>query len=263
MKNFLILFSLFVSLLPLKAETTFKEDLYESVNLLIRGSYTQFTTSSNLYYAAAAVPSVWYSFEHDDRIKSRYGGTEIKNIVDHIGDLGVVTNFPVIHGVFYYVGKKNQNNHHVQFAKEYAAAMYLALAETGIMSYFYVHSRPVVGDESFWETEFRGKSSWPSGHVVPYMTLFFKTLQFYGPAWSSLPLVLSVAASMQRIQDQKHWLSDVTTSFFLSAWASEGVRKAAGYKKNHPFYKFALEHNLQFGVFRKFNTLAPMVALNF
>lgn len=238
-------------------------DFKDSLSLLIEGSYTQFTAQNNLYYAAAGVPLVWYSFEEEERIQRRYGGTEIANIVDHIGDAGVALNFPLLHFGFYYYGKKTNNNHHVQFAKEYFAAMYLTLLESGVLSYIDVHQRPVTGDESFWETEFRGDSSWPSGHVVPYMTLYFKTLQFYGPYWSMIPLGLSVMASMQRVQDNKHWLSDVTASFVLSAFASEGVRKAAGYDKNHAFYKWIFEHEVAFGIERYQGAIGPRFSFTY
>ncbi len=238
-------------------------DTKDAFRLLFEGSYQQFTTVNNLYHAAWGVPLNWYAFEHDDRIQSRYGGTEIANIVDNVGDLGVIFNFPVLHAGFYYYGKKTGNNHHVQFAKEYFAAMYLALAESGLLSYIDIHERPITTDNSFWEEEFRGKSSWPSGHVIPYMTLFFKTLQFYGPKWAAVPLVLTVFSSMQRIQDQKHWFSDITGSLLLSAWASEGVRKAAGYDKNHPFYKWVFEHDAQIGFLRFKGALGPRVSWRF
>lgn len=237
--------------------------LKDSFSLMFESSYTQFTTKSNLYISAAAAPAILYGFEEDRRVQTRYGGTEIKNIVDHVGDAGVVFNFPLIHLGFYYYGKKKNNPHHMQFAKEYFAAMYLALAESGLLSYVNVHSRPVTRDLSFWESEFRGKSSWPSGHVIPYMSLFWKTLQFYGPAWSALPFAFSILASMQRVQDQKHWQSDIITSFFVSAWASEGVRKAAGYKKNHPFYKWAFESEAKLGILRHKSAVGPMVVWNF
>jgi membrane-associated phospholipid phosphatase len=242
----------------------FWEDGKETLNLMLQGSYLQFTEVNNLYHAAWGVPLTWYGFEHDDRIKNRYGGSEIANLVDHVGDAGVAFNFPILHGAFYYWGKKTGNNHHIQFAKEYFASMYLALLETGLLSYIHVHERPVTGDESFWEEKFRGKSSWPSGHVIPYMTLFFKTMQFYGPEWATIPFVLTVMSSMQRIQDNKHWLSDITASFLLSAWASEGVRKAAGYDKNHPFYRWVFEHDASLGFLRlEDGSLMPRVSWMF
>ncbi len=247
-----------------QSNTEFWNDAKESFSLLFKGSYTQFTTVNNLYHAAWGVPAVWYAFEHDDRIKNHYGnGADIPNLVDLVGDAGVAFNFPILHGAFYYWGKKTGNNHHVQFAKEYFASMYLALLESGILSHVSIHDRPETENQSFWETEFRGKSSWPSGHVIPYMTLFFKTMQFYGPKWAAIPLVLSVMSSMQRVKDNKHWLSDVTASFLLSAWASEGVRKAAGYDHNHPFYKWVFEHDASLGMMRFDGALAPRISWNF
>lgn len=268
-KSLLVFSFLFLSFFSFaEGEEEFSSDVFwkdakETVGLLIDGSYMQFTTANNLYHAAWGIPLNWYAFEEDDRIQNRYGGTEIANIVDHVGDLGVVFNFPLLHAGFYYYGKKTGNNHHVQFAKEYFASMYLALAESGLLSYVSVHGRPNPTDVSFWEKEFRGDSSWPSGHVVPYMTLFFKTLQFYGPGWAALPLVAVVMSSMQRIQDQKHWFSDITGSLLLSAWASEGVRKAAGYDQNHPFYKWVFEREASIGFIRYRGATGPRISWKF
>ena len=243
--------------------SVFWKDTKETFGYLIKGSYLQFTTVNNLYHAAWGVPLNWYAFEEDERVLARYGGTDISNVVDHVGDLGVVFNFPILHAGFYLFGKKYGNDHHVQFAKEYFAAMYLALAESGILSYIQVHQRPDPTGASFWETEFRGDSSWPSGHVVPYMTLFFKTLQFYGPKWSILPFVATVLSSMQRIQDNKHWLSDITGSLILSAWASEGVRKAANYGNNHKFYKWLFEHDFRVGMITHRNSRGIKFLFNY
>jgi undecaprenyl-diphosphatase len=259
----IIIFVALTSLCSVYAEKTFKEDSIETLTWMGKASYLQFTQRNNLYFAAVGVPAVAYAFEYDKRLQARYGGTEIANIVDHVGDAGVVFNFPVLHGAFYWYGKKYGNSHHVQFAKEYFAAMYLALFETGILSYVDVHKRPVVGDESFWEKEFRGDSSWPSGHVIPYMSLTFKTMQFYGAKWAAIPFVFSILSSMQRVQDNKHWVSDVTASFLISAWASEGVRAAAGYNKNHPFYKWAFEHNLTMGFIKNNGVLGPALSFTY
>lgn len=240
-----------------------KSDFKETLDYAWRAFYTQFTLKSNLDWAGLGVPATWYAFEHDERIKGRYGGGEIPNIIDHVGDAGVLLNFPFLSLGLYAGGIAGDNEHKVQFAKEYFAAMYLALLESGALSYVHVHARPSSENVSFWEREFRGKSSWPSGHTVPYATLFFKTLQFYGPKWAALPFALTVLASIQRIKDQKHWLSDVTASFFLCAFASEGVRAVAGYKKNHPFYRRLFERNVRIGLFRSRNAIGPLVSWNF
>ena len=54
------------------------------------------------------------------------------------------------------------------------------------------------------------------------MALTFKTFQFFGGYWATIPLALSYVASIQRMQDGKHWVSDIIGSFFLSAFALKG-----------------------------------------
>ena len=228
-----------------------------------RGAWLQFTQFNSLYYAAAGLPLVWYSREHDQRLSGHYGRDELNGVVDAIGNSAPLLGFPLIPLGFYFYGRRQSESRHIQFAKEYAAAMYLTYFETMVLSHIDVHRRPDSGDLSFWETRFRGKSSWPSGHAVPYMTLFFKSLQFYAPAWSLIPLSLGIVASIQRVQDRKHWTSDLTSSLLLSAWASEGVRAAAGHRHNHPFYRWLFEHDVQVGLLRHGNTYGPRIAWNY
>ncbi|MFT6070917.1 MAG: undecaprenyl-diphosphatase [Bacteriovoracaceae bacterium] len=238
-------------------------DIKSTVGLMLRGSYLQFTTRNNLYYLGAGAAASWYAFEHDDRVAALTASKEIKNIVNHIGDAGVFFNFPFAAMGTWYLGKKSKNSKLQRFAMEYAAAMYLALGESGLVSYIQIHKRPSSHNVSFWEKEFRGDSSWPSGHIMPYSTLFFKTLQFYGPAWSSIPLVFTLVSGLQRMQDGKHYLSDIVGAFFFTAFASEGVRKAANYSGNHEFYKKWLEHDVELGMLYYKKTWGPKISLTF
>ncbi len=247
--------------LGLKAETH-TEALQDVASWMGRGSYLQFTQINSLYYAAGGLPLVWYSFEHDQRLTDRYGRygqDRINGVVDAIGKSGVVLGFPIIPLGYYFYGRSQGQARHIQFAKEYAAAMYLTYLETMVLSHIHIHQRPNTTDLSFWETRFRGDSSWPSGHAVPYWTLFFKTLQFYGPAWSLIPLGLGLVASVQRVQDRKHWTSDLTASFLLAAWASEGVRAAAAHSDNHPFYRWIFERNVRVGLWQHRGTYGPRI----
>tara|TARA_R110000868_G_scaffold132380_2_gene343095 strand:- start:26083 stop:26877 length:795 start_codon:yes stop_codon:yes gene_type:complete len=240
------------------------EALKESFTLLAKGSYMQFTQINNLGYAALATPSLIIAAKEDDRLANHYRGQNISNAVDLVGDLSVVLNQPFFPAAIYFLGDYKNNSHSVQFAKELFAATYLALGESGLLSFIDIHKRPSSDKLSFWEKSFRGDSSFPSGHVIPYQVLFFKTLQFYGPAWSIIPLGLSVVASMQRVQDRKHYVSDVVGSFFLSAFASEGVRAAANYSSNDSFYKKYFERSdLQVGILRYQNAIGPMVSLKY
>lgn len=266
MSKFLVfLFTLIFSTSSFSQETNRHwKALTESFSLLLHGSYKQFGEVNNLGYAVASVPSLIVAFDEDDRLANHYRGKNLDNSVDLIGDLGVVLNQPLFPAAIYFLGDYNKNSHTVQFAKELFAATYLALGESGLMSFIKVHERPSKSELSFWEKSFRGDSSFPSGHVIPYQVLFFKTLQFYGPAWSIIPLGLSVVASMQRVQDRKHYVSDVVGSFFLSAFASEGVRAAANYSSNDDFYKRYFERkNVQVGVLHYRRAIGPLISFSY
>ena len=139
----------------------------------------------------------------------------------------------------------------VRYAMESFSTMFLAMIETGILSYaINVHQRPTEAS-NVWEKNFRGDSSWPSGHVIPYTTLFLKTFQFYGPWWSLIPGVLMVATGYERVASGKHYLSDVIGGFFITLFASEGVRVAGKYQDNHPVFKWIYENDLKVGYLRK------------
>lgn len=239
------------------------EDLKKGVTLLLQGSKEQFTTKSNAYYLGAAIPSLLYSFNNDDRLSLNARSKNIPNYINIAGDLGVIFSFPVAPLSFYYLGRSSQDDHMMQFSVEFIAAMYLALAESSILSYIPIHDRPVTTGLSKWETDFRGGSSWPSGHIIPFASLFFKTLQFYGPVWSIGPAILTVLTSVQRVRDGKHHVSDVVGAFFISAFASEGVRQAAGYNKNHPIYKWIFENDASLGLVRKGDAIGPRVVWRF
>ena len=259
----LFIFLFLINVICHAQERTFQKDFKTTLNLFFRGSFEQFKETNNLFYAAAATPSLWYSFEHDDRIIENARTKRILKVMDLIGSSGVLFSFPVLPLSFYYYGRYKKSDHMIQFSMEYAAAMYITLVETGLLSHIDIHERPNTENLSFWEKSFRGKSSFASGHVVPFAALFFKTLQFYGPYYSSVPLVFTVVASMQRVREGRHYLSDVLGGFFLAAFASEGVRAAANYRHNHPFYKWVFERKANLGIVRYKNAIGPRLSFDF
>ena len=238
-------------------------DFKTSFSWLLKGSLEQFSTKNNLYYAGAAVPTLWYTFENDDRFTESATKKPMKKHIELVGDLGVLLSFPVVHAGFYIYGRSTHNTHHVQFAMEYFSSMYLALGESALLSFVPIHERPDQENLTKWETGFRGNSSFPSGHVIPYYGLFFKTLQFYGPYWAIAPALLSVWAAFQRVRSGRHYSSDVVGSFFLMAFASEGVREVAGYDKNHSFYKWMFEHDGRVSVIQHEGVYGPAVVWNY
>lgn len=266
MKITKFLFSLTLTSLFFVSSTKAGEDakaLVDTIYLMRDGALAQFSEVNNLYYLAPATATTVYSFENDKRLSDNQRAKKLRKIYDITGDMGVAFNFPVIPISLYYLGKNNSSEKLVNFSKEYMAAMYLTLAETGVISYIPSHERPNKEGQSFWETSFRGKNSFPSGHIVPYSVLFFKTMQYYGPAWSVIPGVLTYFASMQRIREGRHYVSDVVGAFWLSAFASEGVRSASGYKNNDSFYRKYFEADANLSFIEKDGVIGPAIVITY
>jgi membrane-associated phospholipid phosphatase len=241
----------------------FKHDVGLTFNYLLHGSYLQFTQPGNLLYAGVAAPSLWYSFEHDQRLSDLGRSKKMPKHVEIIGELGVFFSMPIAPAGVYLWARQQENTHVMQYMMETLATTWLALAESALISFIQVHERPETSETNFWEKAFRGNSSFPSGHMIPYAALTFKTFQFYGPWWTVPPLVLTVWASQQRVMDAKHYASDVVGGFFLAAFASEGVRAAANYKGNHPVYKWLFEREFNLGILRHEDAIGPMVSIRF
>lgn len=245
------------------ASGDYKKDFFQTFSYFARGSYLQFQQPQNILYAGAAVPALWFSFEEDDRLSNLARSKKMPKHIEITGELGVLLNTPLIPAGVYFWARHKKNTHAMQFMMETLATSWLALAESGLLSFIQIHERPETSETDFWEEAFRGNSSFPSGHMIPYAALTFKTFQFYGAAWTVAPLVLTVWASQQRVMDGKHYVSDVVGSFFLAAFASEGVRAAAGYDSNHPTYKWLFEREFNLGIIRKDNAVGPLISLRF
>ncbi|MFA6237580.1 MAG: phosphatase PAP2 family protein [Bacteriovorax sp.] len=262
---------LFICIFTFKVDTfaaelngaTYWDGLKTSCSYLYQGSYLQFREKNNLYYAAAAVPALWYSFDQDKRISANARTKHTPRLMKLTSDLAPVLGFPLISAATFTYGVMHDNSKMVQFAEEYFGAMYLAFLESAMISLIDIHDRPSTAGLSKIETSLRGDSSFPSGHVIPYATLAFKTFQFYGPIMAIAPTGLLILTSIQRVRDGKHYLSDVVGGFFLSAWASEGVRRAGNYSGNHPGYKNIFEKNIEVGIIEYQGVVGPKFTYNF
>lgn len=257
------LISALVAVTPLRAEEltgpAYWDGLKTSFTYLYQGSYLQFTAKNNLYVAAAAAPALWYSFEEDKRITFHEMTKKIPKYMQISSDLAPVLSFPIIPVAFFTYGLKKDDSVALEFAKETFATMYLALVESAALSVIDIHERPKKDKLSKWETNFRGDSSFPSGHVVPYAALTLKTLQFYGPYYAMAPGALFLATSIQRVRDGKHYLSDVVGGFFLTVFASEGVRAAAGGNNATTAYKTLFNSNYRVGYISHEGVIGPAV----
>ena len=265
MKSVLALILTFFSVQLSAAELTtqvYADGLGTGFKYLYQGAYMQFTAGSNAYIAAAAVPSLWYAFEEDKRITNHEMTKKVHNYMQISSDIAPFLSMPILTAGLYTYGIKKDNSRAVQFATETFATLYLALIESAALSLIDIHERPRVDQLSGWETKFRGNSSFPSGHVIPYIAIALKTYQFYGPYYAIVPSALLLASSYQRMRDGKHYFSDIVGAIFLTTFASEGVRKAGGYTENHSTFKAIFEQDVQVGYSFYNGAVGPRVSFS-
>ncbi len=249
MKKWPLLFLLWT--LPLSAsENVAWKDFKESFADIFRAFPSQFKARSNAYATAIATPMLAYSFDQDDRLSALFRSKKENWAINLVGDMAIAANFPIIPFGFYAWGRSHHDERLIRFSKEVFIATYLAGWQIIAISLLPINERP-NDDVSFWEKSFRGGSSFPSGHVMPFAVLTMKTLQYYGPLRAMIPAALTLATGYQRVQEGKHYLSDVIGGLLLSVIASEGTRVYTNYQGNHPFYKAIFEHEVSVSFMRK------------
>lgn len=223
------------------------DDTKETMDLMVKGSYMQFTEPSSLILLGASI-AFFIPFWNSDKKLS--GNLAKKKDYDYEGiasELGVAANFPFLSLATYAIGRSKQDEKLIKYSQEVTAATTLALVEASVISIVPLHPRPSPDNLSVWETAFRYESSFPSGHTVGWNVITFKTFQFYG-VWPALvPAGFTYLASVERVKTDKHYLSDVIGSSVIALMASEGVRAAAEHKNNHPVYKWIFEHDFKVG----------------
>jgi undecaprenyl-diphosphatase len=267
MKRIIVLFFIIINLntnaeeLPSSPRPSAGQDLVTSLKWLVQGSYKQFN-KNNLYTLGVAVPVTWYSFKQDDYVEASVQGKTPSDAIEWVSDASVFFATPVLQVGLYYIGRGNEDQKMMQYAMEMFSTTYLAFAETFILSFIDVHHRP--NSEYLDDLEsIRGPSSFTSGHIIAYTTLFSKTLQYYGPWWSLLPLSAAVITGYERVVSQKHYLSDVVGGFFLTLFASEGVRVASQRKDNNPVFKFIFEHDVKLSYHSKGDSFVYRLSWSF
>lgn len=206
-------------------------DFKTALRYMWEGSYTQFTLKQNAIWLGVSAPFLYYSFDQDDHVASRYKNHQKDDYDRLLEAISIASAFPLFHVGSYLVGKKRGDDKLVSFSIELFSTTYLVMIESGLLSHIQIHRRPDESNINFWEKRFRGDSSFPSGHIVPMMALTIKSLQYYGPMASLAPAVLTFLLAQERLRNRKHHLSDVVGAVFLTIFASEGVRVAS--QKNY------------------------------
>jgi len=235
------------------SENSHLKDLKTTSKLLLRGSYLQFTKPHTIAVAAASVFTIWLISNNDKKLLRQWGGHSPSDTVEFLGNpTAVMLNLPVLPLSLYEWSRAHDNTKLYNFTLEYTATLYLTLGETFLLSSIPFHKRPDSSGLTFFERTFRLRSSFPSGHMAGVSSLFFKTLQYYGPLMATAPLALTVITAMQRLQSHRHWPSDVFGTFFLAYLASEGTRIAHNKPEHYDrLYRFIYQHQF---------TLSPAVS---
>lgn len=225
-----------------------KDDFFTSLKYMRDASYLQFQGTSNLILWGSAVVLMIPMWNSDKKLSKKYSGRPDHGYEKVVSDVGILANFPVLPAFTYWVGRTNHDEKMIKYSQEYFAALNLALLESMVISFVPMHPRPTSKDNlTFWEKNFRDESSFPSGHTIGWNVMAFKTFQYYGPLPALIPAGLAYVSSMERIKTDKHYVTDVVASSFLSLMASEGTRLAGQNKNNHPAYKWIFEHEVKVG----------------
>lgn len=230
--------------------TSLKSDFINTFKLLGRGATLQFTDAPSVFLGSVGLVTLSAAILQKDKIERGIRSEPASDVENYISDLNIVFSFPILPLTTWYISQKTNNNKLRLFSMEYFATLYLTKAEVFLLSFIPINERPNSEGINAFEKYFRGKSSFPSGHMVPASTLFWKTFQYYGPIYSLAPLAWTVLTGYQRVNSKRHHITDVIGTFFLSGMASEGVRVATGNKNNHPLYKWIFEHRLSFNFFK-------------
>lgn len=243
-------------------ERTLWGDFKTSLIFAGKGSYLQFKGTQNQILWGISALTVAYYFKNDKEIAEKAKRPrENEKLITLVSDIGIGFNTPIISALFYSWGRKNNDEKMIRFSQELFATSALSLIETAIISAFPVHQRPNTSNLSFIEKSVRGTSSFPSGHVIGFAALTFKSFQFYGWPSAIIPGVLTFISAFERIHTEKHYISDVIASTFITLLASEGVRAASNYSGNNSLYKKLLMHEFKMGYIRK--DKAPGLVVSF
>ncbi len=245
------------------SEFSFKNDFYDSLSYMGKGSYLQFSEAPSIFMGAVGAAALVATFSQKEKIETGLRSSEASKSEKIISDLNILFSLPIIPISTWYFAKKRNDQKLRMFAKEYFSTLYLTKAEVLMFSFIPINDRPNSDGINAFEKNFRGKSSFPSGHMVPASTLFWKTFQYYGPLYAAVPAAWTVVTGYQRVNSKRHHITDVVGTFFFAGMASEGVRIAADHKNNHPLYKWIFEHRLSFNFFKGKDAIQTTIDFTF
>ena len=216
---------------------TFFSSVKGALGMAAEGFWRQFTYKSSLATLTGGAGAVWLADANDRSWSASMSGNDFftSDIVSVLGDetsiaLGLT---PLIS---FYLSRWLEDEKMYRFSVETFASLSIAWVETMALSQIDYHIRP--RDEGpdpatgFFDTAFRGSSSWPSGHLIKPFTLTFKMLDYYGWKAAIIPAGLTVLAAGNRIADGSHYPSDIVGAGVLSLAAHIATKKISDRKRN-------------------------------
>ena len=239
------------------------QDFKTSFNLIVQGSYLQFSSTKGQALLATGTAATLYALDRDQvwsRSAIAKGPSTFETRLSN--DWSVLTNLPTIPLTFYFVANSLDDQKMKNFAIETFSTMYLVMLEALSLSFIPIHDRPARQNLSGWENNFRSTSSFPSGHVLGLAALTFKSYEFYGPFWATIPAVATYFISMERVESGKHYPTDVIGGIFMAAMASEGV-KIANQKQTSGFSQWIGEHQAHGLIYPGKNSIHTALSFSF
>ena len=104
----------------------------------------------------------------------------------------------------------------VHFGLELAATQLIVSIEVILISQIPFHKRPAIEkgdrpdkDQNFLNDALRGRSSYPSGHMIGLSTLMFKGWEHYGWKVGLPATIATIFTGWARVQAGEHYLTDV------------------------------------------------------
>ena len=202
----------------------------DSIGLAAEGFWRQFTYKSTLATLTSGAGATWLADHYDDKWLGALRGNDFltSSFISALGDeTSIALGFSPL--VTYLLSRWLEDEKLCHFSVETFGAMLLTWVETIGLSQIDYNVRPRDEGEdpatSFFDTAFRGKSSWPSGHLVAPFTLTFKVWDYYGWKAAILPAGLTVISAGNRIADGSHYPSDIVAAGFLAFSAHLATKK--------------------------------------
>lgn len=212
-------------------EVTLFGDVGEILSVAWKSSYTQLLYSDTLTTLGVGTFATWAADANDDgwlrKLRSReYLTNDVMSVIGDETALAI-TALPL---VTWWLANHYEDEKLRSYSLESLSGITLVYAETLFIAHVVpTHERPRDEDgdpaTGFFDTAFRGKYSFPSGHLIAPLMLTMKTYDYYGWKAAVIPGTVASVSAFNRIGDGSHYPSDVVAATVLSISAHLSTRR--------------------------------------